>query len=131
MMMYEMVALKTGIIRKPVPIIPIENNRYERSPASGFNAMAASLMLFIFRMPWSWRMVPVVKIIKYMMSTAKKAPDRISFLMRRNVYRLIAFLPCVDGSIRYTSEETCQKNRYGEMMAPVGPITIKTKSLSK
>jgi hypothetical protein len=39
-----MVALKTGIIRKPVPIIPIENNRYERLPASGFNAMAASLM---------------------------------------------------------------------------------------
>jgi len=35
------------MIKNPVPIIPIENKTYDRFPASGFKATAASLMVTI------------------------------------------------------------------------------------
>ena len=58
----------------PVPTMPRVKSKYVALPANGRKAAAACRVVAIWVGPWTFKVAPVVRIIKYMIALDKTAP---------------------------------------------------------
>lgn len=81
-MIYEQAQAKTGIVKNHVHSTPIAKRRYDRCPASGLSAVAASCTVCMFVIPFLKRMVHAVNIMKNVAMFEKIIPTAFHFCIK-------------------------------------------------
>ncbi len=79
---YDADPASTGMASMPVPIIPIANSVYEKLPANGLSASAASAAVLIPTIPLLKSVAAHAAIIKNITTLEKNIPVQTSVRMR-------------------------------------------------
>ena len=113
---------RIGIASTPVPIRPMAKREEAKGPATGFSAVAAWAALWMSVLPWALSTAAPVRMMAYITTWEKNIPTRTSnraaLISSLPTPRRLASVTWPAARIASTSEDACQKKRYGEIVVP-------------